>query len=64
MTRHTEAPRHRGRFKKGLSVSQCLGVSLSVTACLLIGSSLVAQDQPPVTFRGGTSLRVITVTEK
>jgi VWFA-related protein len=43
------------------SVPRCLGVSLSVAVCLLLGSSLLAQDQPP-TFRGGTSLRVVTVT--
>ena len=31
-------------------------------ACILFGPLLVAQDQPAPTFRGGTSLRVITVT--
>jgi len=33
-----------------------------VAVCLLMCLPLVAQDQPPATFRGGTSLRVVTVT--
>ena len=35
---------------------------LSVAIVILLGGGLIAQDQPPATFRGGTSLRVITVT--
>jgi VWFA-related protein len=35
---------------------------LVVAIVLLLGAGIVAQDQPPATFRGGTSLRVITVT--
>jgi len=33
-----------------------------VAVCCTTGLQLVAQDQPPATFRGGTSLRVVTVT--
>ena len=33
-----------------------------VAVCCATGLQLVAQDQPPATFRGGTSLRVVTVT--
>src|SRR5687768_2844244 len=57
MTRHTEALRHREQTGKKI-----LGVSVSLCVVLLLGVALVAQDQPPATFRGGTSLRVITVT--
>ena len=39
-----------------------LGVSVSLCVVALVGAVVVAQDQPPVTFRGGTSLRVVTVT--
>ena len=55
-SRHTEAPRHRGSFNKGIALR------LAVVIAAVLGAAVVAQDQPPVTFRGGTSLRVITVT--
>ena len=55
--------RGSSRFCGATYSSSLLRCLAAVIACVLVGPAIVAQDQqPPATFRGGTSLRVITVT--